>query len=68
MTRFGSSVALALMLAWVLQGLALQVFHPVLATGLALTGGSVFAFGLARTMVVGGAVALLAPFGVMLPA
>ena len=66
MTRFGSSLALAVLVAWCVQGLAGAVLAPLAAVLLGAAAGAA-AMALTRRVLVGGAVALLAPFGVMLP-
>ncbi|MEO0371598.1 MAG: hypothetical protein AAF231_09110 [Pseudomonadota bacterium] len=66
MKQVGSSLALALLVAWVVQGMALVALAPLAATGLGAAAGAA-AVTLSRSVVVGGAVALLSPFGVMLP-
>ncbi len=68
MSRVGASLGLASILAWALLLLFGLAFPPTLAGGLALAGGFALAFGFQTFLVIRGAVALLAPFGVMLPA
>ncbi|MEM7596291.1 MAG: hypothetical protein AAF382_01260 [Pseudomonadota bacterium] len=67
MTKVGSSLALALLVAWVVQSLAMVALAPLAATLLGGAAGAAVA-ALTRSFLVGGALALLAPFGVMLPA
>ncbi|MEM7733951.1 MAG: hypothetical protein AAF280_14385 [Pseudomonadota bacterium] len=66
MTQVGSSLALAALVAWVVQGVALVALAPLAATVLGAAAGAA-AVALSRRIVFGGAVALLSPFGVMLP-
>ncbi|MEL7281222.1 MAG: hypothetical protein AAFY35_08590 [Pseudomonadota bacterium] len=68
MTRVGSSLALAVLVAWGVQSLAMVALAPLAATLLGAAAGAAAVAALTRSMVVGGALALLAPFGVMLPA
>ncbi|MEL7254611.1 MAG: hypothetical protein AAGL23_10590 [Pseudomonadota bacterium] len=67
MRQVGSSLALAVLVAWVVQGVALVALAPLAALALA-AAASAAAVALSRGLVVGSAVALLSPFGVMLPA
>lgn len=63
-----ANVALAIVLAWIVFALAGWIVAPWLAVALGVVL-AVAVIGLARdTLVPGGLVALLAPFGVMLPA
>lgn len=66
MTRLGSSLALAVLVAWCVQGVAGAVLAS-LAAGLLGAAAGAAAMALTRWVLVGGVVALLAPFGVMLP-
>lgn len=68
MSGVGASLALALVLAWVVFALAGWVApaHVAALIGAVLGFAGVFAF--RDSMAIGGLVALLAPFGVMLPA
>ena len=67
MRQLGSSLALALLVTWVVQGVAMAALAPLASTVLGAAAGAA-AVALSRGVVVGGAVALLTPFGVMLPA
>ncbi|WP_422030354.1 hypothetical protein [Roseovarius sp.] len=68
MTGLGVMAALAVLVGWVVFALLGWVASPALSAGLGAVVG-VLAVALFReSMAVGGAVALLAPFGVMLPA
>ena len=67
MTRVGSSLALALLVAWMVQSLAMVALAPLAATLLGVATGAA-AVAATRSKVIGGARALLAPCGVMLPA
>lgn len=68
MSALGASAALAILLGWVVFALAgLAVAAPV-AAGLGAVSGAVLVVLFRDTVALGGAVALLAPFGVMLPA
>lgn len=66
MTRLGSSLTLAVLVAWCVQGVLGAVLAPLAAVLLGAAAGAA-AMALTRRVLVGGAVALLAPFGVMLP-
>ncbi|MEM6588565.1 MAG: hypothetical protein AAF641_08975 [Pseudomonadota bacterium] len=66
MKQVGNSLALAVLVAWVVQGVALVALAPLAATVLGAAAGAA-AVALLRSVVIGGAVALLSPFGVMLP-
>ena len=68
MTGIGASAVLAVLLGWVVFALAGLVFSPAAAAGLGLVVGVGLAFCLRGSVAIGGMVALLAPFGVMLPA
>ena len=68
MSGLGASAALAVLLGWLVFVLAGWAVSTPLAAGLGLLIGAGVAFGLQGSVAVGGAVALLAPFGVMLPA
>ncbi len=68
MSGLGASLALAIVVGWVVFALSGWAVSAPLATGFGLVIGLGVAFGLQGSMAVGGAVALLAPFGVMLPA
>ncbi|MEQ8899124.1 MAG: hypothetical protein RID23_18740 [Roseovarius sp.] len=68
MTGLGASAALAVLLGWVVFGLLGWVASPGVAAGLGAVVGVVVVAVFRDSMAVGGAVALLAPFGVMLPA
>ena len=68
MTGFGASAALAILLAWVILAFAGAALSPPFGAGLAVVAAVGLAFGLKDTLATGGLVALLAPFGVMLPA
>lgn len=67
MTGVGSALALALVVAWGVQSLAMVALAPLAATLLGAAAGAA-AVAATRSALVGGALALLAPFGVMLPA
>ena len=66
MTRLGSSLALAVLVAWCVHGVLGAMLAPLAAVLLGAAAGAA-AVALTRWLLVGGAVALLAPFGVMLP-
>lgn len=68
MTGLGAAVALAVLLGWVVFALAGLVLPPGIAAGIGLVLGAAVVFGFRDSMAVGGLIALLAPFGVMLPA
>ena len=68
MTGLGASIALAVVLGWVVFALAGLLVSAPLAVGIGVVVGALCT-GLARdTVGVSGLIAVLAPFGVMLPA
>ncbi|MEQ9261187.1 MAG: hypothetical protein RIG84_19030 [Roseovarius sp.] len=68
MSALGASAALAILLGWVVFALAGLVLAAPVALGLGVFSGAVLVALFRDTVALGGAVALLAPFGVMLPA
>lgn len=68
MTAIGTSAGLAIVLGWTIFVLAGWVMSPGLAAGLGALIGAGLVLGLRDSAAAGAAVALLAPFGVMLPA
>lgn len=68
MSDLGAMIALAVLLGWTVFALTGLVATPGLAAGLGALIGAGLVLGLREGAVLGGAVALLAPFGVMLPA
>lgn len=68
MTGLGASAALAVLLGWVVFALLGWVASPGLSAGLGAVVGVAVVVLFRDSVAVGGAVALLAPMGVMLPA
>lgn len=68
MTGLGASAALAVLIGWAVFALAGWVAAPVLAAGLGAVAGAGLVVAFRDSLALGGAVALLAPMGVMLPA
>ncbi len=68
MTGIGASAALAVLTGWAVFALAGWVVAPGLAAGLGAAAGAGLVLALRDSVAVGGAVALLAPMGTMLPA
>lgn len=68
MTGLGASAALAVLSGWVVFALAGWVATPGLSAGLGALAGAGVVLAFRDSVAVGGAIALLAPFGVMLPA
>ena len=68
MTGLGAMAALAVLVGWVVFALLGWVASPGLSAGLGAVVGALMVTVFRESMAVGGAVALLAPFGVMLPA
>lgn len=67
MSGLGATVALAIVLGWVVFALAGLALTPPLSAGLAILA-SAAAFALRDTLPMNALVAVLAPFGIMLPA
>lgn len=68
MTGFGVNLAVAILFGWAGFAMAALVLPVWAALLLGAVGGAASATLLRKTIVIGGFVALLAPFGVMLPA
>ncbi len=68
MTGLGTSAALAVLLGWTVFVLAGLVLSPPAAAGLGAAIGLAAVLMFRDSVMLGGAVAVLAPFGVMLPA
>lgn len=68
MTGIGASAALAVLTGWVVFALASWVVAPGIAAGIGAAAGAVLVLAFRDSVAAGGAVALLAPMGVMLPA
>jgi hypothetical protein len=68
MTGLGAFAALAVLLGWVVFALAGWVLSPALAVSLGAAAGAALVGAFRDSVAIGGMVALLAPFGVMLPA
>lgn len=68
MSGLGASAAVAILSGWVVFALLGWVASPALSASLGAAVGVVLVVFFRDSMAVGGAVALLAPFGVMLPA
>ena len=68
MRELGATIGLAIVIGWVMFALAGWVVSPGLAAGLGAVAGVAVVALFRRSMAVGGAMALLAPLGVMLPA
>lgn len=68
MSGLGASLALACVLGWVVFALAGWGASPEIAVIAGAVVGLAVVFAFRETMAIGGMVALLAPFGVMLPA
>lgn len=68
MTAFGASAALAILLGWVVFAALGWVASPGLSAGLGAVAGVAVVALFRDSVALGGAVALLAPMGVMLPA
>ncbi|WP_111732120.1 hypothetical protein [Roseovarius amoyensis] len=68
MSGLGASAALAVLSGWVAFALAGWIAPPGLSAGLGALAGAGVVLAFRDSVAVGGAIALLAPFGVMLPA
>ncbi len=68
MTRLGVNISMAIVLGWVMFALADLILPAWVALVAAIAVGMLSVSVLRRTVAIGGVVALLAPFGVMLPA
>ncbi len=68
MSGVGAKLDLGIVLGWVVYCLSGFFLHAPLAAGLGIALGLTISFGLNRNLIIGGAIAVLAPFGVMLPA
>jgi len=68
MTELGASAALAILLGWVVFAMAGWVLPPGAAAALGGVAGAALVLAFRNSLAIGGMVALLAPFGVMLPA
>jgi hypothetical protein len=68
MSKVGASLALGILFGWCVVQVLVLVFSPAYAVALGLTVGLATSLGLQRTVPVGALVAVLAPFGLMLPA